>query len=1401
MEILLTAALLLLLVLCCGSLRQCEESFAACLIKTLEFDIPDTSSTIGFETFRLKNLKCNQGEIGGLESSYVFPLGLNGALSDVKLHCDGIYSYGALGGRVYAAISISSLAIDTSIATSPTSQYPVELSSLSCSLSAFAIKLSFTGGITGSVLNLISPLVESIIKDNVKSMACSKLSQFVSVDGTNMLVERLDPMIKRLIELGQPDSEGPGDNMTTAGYVHWGDSIVSTANRFIFDDYSGHIGQCFFGDTDESQILRTETTTTKFNPPPVPMDSIISYYTHGTGKFSMLLSDKAILPVPSPVTPNSVIQFTEVSVAGLESATVLDIIRPSLHSNISLSNSLYVDHLEIKLFFSFCSDINNIQVCDNKNSSVIAKLSNVTVDMNCSVGAVQSILNTLTLDELTSIPFWMSTVDFFNITSLSVNSTVDSIVIRGANTDDQSFRGGKLTSDLDSGISYLMDNALKLFVSDYTDLVDSVISAAVQGPVRHTVNLAIIEMLKKHKQINRQLEYIKEDINDIGKQGDKLVINWADFPPLVLFRDVASTVTADDLNHFIECLVNKGLSGSDEVTARGIQATQHTRSQINHRHQVDNMPARSTSEHDYQVQDGVLRVSGLDSLFDVTVLAPFPANGPKPHNILTSAGMGTCNNDICRPLDFHYAQPSKKFNGNVRDNGDFDSVSVSLENLDFQLEVLAELTMGAYRSLQVSQLGKPGCLFSVFQKLAIENLALEISQAKVNIGMGYSVDMENANDLEASDPKTLDLTKSVQKLFKMLGQQGTIDQINNVMTQYSKYSKDICVGKDSSGPQGTAHRISSKVEGGEHNDWTASMSIIGTCVVSSLLFLLLVARYYKGRIEEPRVSDISYSLMHSTFADSDVEMRSKEETGSSQSALDRTVNGRICRAITRNTNSPLCLQTELSLLMRLFIPLAILGNIALFVYSNCCMNAVAVLITLSSGVFKSVPVPVLAFGLLGTIVSMWEAKVYLLAILVAFLSGLWPYIKLLCLLYCWVIPPPLPTGIILSEQKSFPFYGLELHPQHRYRVLRAVEILGKWGLLDFYVMVLMMCAFHLNLQVTQPEGSALFGPILIEVLVQPNFGFFSFLLATMASHALSHMVLACHRHVVSIVPVNFDFSSTTSEDVDTLTPTTDSIATRKNCHLFDIKFLVPHHCFPQKDKVKDALQGNFSHLSDDSHLEDDLLQPINIDPPSSHSVIQLTLLGERAIIGHIIMFMIVIIVATSMFSFSFEFKGLVGWILEKQGQGKNIVKYSFDSVGSRMQEAAGLVKNSGPGPVPNVPGLKTQIICMQMCYFAFGLVAPLLQLSIILYIWLVPLSLPHLASAQLIADTVGAWTALDVFCLSIAAALLEIRQFASFIVGDHCGDIDSIASYFIPPQGGQEMKCFDVVTSLSMVSL
>jgi uncharacterized paraquat-inducible protein A len=67
---------------------------------------------------------------------------------------------------------------------------------------------------------------------------------------------------------------------------------------------------------------------------------------------------------------------------------------------------------------------------------------------------------------------------------------------------------------------------------------------------------------------------------------------------------------------------------------------------------------------------------------------------------------------------------------------------------------------------------------------------------------------------------------------------------------------------------------------------------------------------------------------------------------------------------------------------------------------------------------------------------MWDAKVYALATLIAFFSGLWSYIKLVTMLLCWSIPPGL------------------LSISYRQTSLVVLDVLGKWSLIDSFVMIL-----------------------------------------------------------------------------------------------------------------------------------------------------------------------------------------------------------------------------------------------------------------------------------------------------------------------------------------------------------
>eukprot|EP00596_Hydrurales_sp_CCMP1899_P009730 CAMPEP_0119040798 /NCGR_PEP_ID=MMETSP1177-20130426/10836_1 /TAXON_ID=2985 /ORGANISM="Ochromonas sp, Strain CCMP1899" /LENGTH=1435 /DNA_ID=CAMNT_0007006205 /DNA_START=495 /DNA_END=4805 /DNA_ORIENTATION=+ len=1248
--------------------------------------------------------------------------------------------------------------------------YPAVLKPSDCMMDSLTIKLIFSGGITGAVLNMISPLVDALIRDNVKDLVCTKLSELISDDGTAMVVDEIDPIIRTLMEQGHPDPHHSSDENASKGYVHWASSALGQAHQYIFKDNSRRLGDCFFGDK-----RRTETNILSSNKHslPVPMDTILNYVTNGTGIFSIDLGTSAVLPIPSTVGSNSFFRFTRLSILGLDSLTILDMLQPSTLSNFTLGSILYFNRLDVIVAFNFCSDIQNVQVCDNNNSTLLVTLVNVTLNVDILLGAVESRLNSLHLDDLTSLDYWLSTVDFMNATSLSLQSSVEGIKIRGSESQS--------TTNLDSGISDLLNDFLLLFLSDYKELLNSIIYAAAQGPVRGVINEYIRAQFISHQVNYQKLRRLESDKSVSRKDDD--VIKWAVFEPLSLFQAVAQKITTRDLNGFLECL------------------TQERSNSLTNTYRTLSNPALLSSYHsktDNQLVSGVnksdaVHVSGLNSFYDFSILNPFPVdNIKKGYDLDSTVGLGGCDNIECNPLILHYSSNSKGHTVDTTYNNEIsiDSATVSAKNLHFKLEILSELTMGAYRSLQLKEAARPECMIAVMQKLEIQSLELQLTEAILSMKSD-----------DTTEDKILDLTKSIHNLFKLLGSDSSLRQINHFLTQYSQQAKIDCIienGGDT--PTDLKPSSSSESEGSmakERIEWNAGFFIICVFLILGVGFLFTTYRQkkYVHVHEKDDIFEGSYSPLIDVGSSDDIDMEYKDRIDGAYH-LYRRHNKEVKefeknpRALNTNYDvTPLCMSRELSLLTRVLLPITIIVNIALFLYSNICINAVVVIITLSSGTYSSLPESVFAFGLLGTVVSMWEAQVYPLAILVAFLSGLWPYIKLLNMACCWILPA------------SPPLAGPSISLNSRIWILRTIEMLGKWGLLDFYVMVLMMCAFHLNLLLSVTNTQV--PKALVEVLVQPNFGFFSFLLATMLSHILSHVVIACHEHVIS-TSVMKDSRSNNLDDSKTSAYT--GIWTSR---LIDSEILV-HLKYLRLDSSTVGEENDGASVDIDS-CNDCIDDNDKVDSDSSsstslnsviytHAKIRISERGKYLLVTLLLLTMVGIAVSTSLLSFRFEFQGLVGRLLEQEGKGKSIIAYSFDSVGWAMWEAAGLSSDSigQKQGNPNVYGLQSQIICMQICYFLFGLLAPLLLIIVLLIVWLLPLTPLGLDTLLRMAGTVGAWSALDVFCVSIAAALLEIRQFASFMVGNSCSDIDSLSIYLLPPKAGQGRTCFDVVATLSL---
>ena len=138
--------------------------------------------------------------------------------------------------------------------------------------------------------------------------------------------------------------------------------------------------------------------------------------------------------------------------------------------------------------------------------------------MNCSVGAIQNKLSSMHRNDLFSSKFWFSAVDFFNISSLSLKSKAKSIAVQYVDTIYDASQIGTRTSNLDTGIEYLMDNALHLLVSECKDLTESVIAAAVQGPARRIANHHIAALLAQHKSaLQHQDTKYSQDTKDSSR--------------------------------------------------------------------------------------------------------------------------------------------------------------------------------------------------------------------------------------------------------------------------------------------------------------------------------------------------------------------------------------------------------------------------------------------------------------------------------------------------------------------------------------------------------------------------------------------------------------------------------------------------------------------------------------------------------------------------------------------------------------------------------------------------------------------------------------------------------------------------------------------------------------------
>eukprot|EP00929_Paragymnodinium_shiwhaense_P028983 TRINITY_DN16711_c0_g1_i1.p1 TRINITY_DN16711_c0_g1~~TRINITY_DN16711_c0_g1_i1.p1 ORF type:complete len:1154 (-),score=160.20 TRINITY_DN16711_c0_g1_i1:262-3723(-) len=202
----------------------------------------------------------------------------------------------------------------------------------------------------------------------------------------------------------------------------------------------------------------------------------------------------------------------------------------------------------------------------------------------------------------------------------------------------------------------------------------------------------------------------------------------------------------------------------------------------------------------------------------------------------------------------------------------------------------------------------------------------------------------------------------------------------------------------------------------------------------------------------------------------------------------------------------LAFHPRVPIFLKISLPVFTVATILGFLGANLGAGAVVhAYITVNGETVMELP-PVFQFSLLSTINDFYHAEAWVLMVVIALFSGIWPYVKLLMCMAVWFAPVK------------------KLSLEKRMQMLNFLDAYGKWSFVDSIFLIVFSVAFKidlgLDLKTLPPEVKEAFKDLgqdpLVRVMVVPAFGFHAFLIATIASLALGMVLTATNRYALRI---------------------------------------------------------------------------------------------------------------------------------------------------------------------------------------------------------------------------------------------------------------------------------------------
>jgi hypothetical protein len=425
------------------------------------------------------------------------------------------------------------------------------------------------------------------------------------------------------------------------------------------------------------------------------------------------------------------------------------------------------------------------------------------------------------------------------------------------------------------------------------------------------------------------------------------------------------------------------------------------------------------------------------------------------------------------------------------------------------------------------------------------------------------------------------------------------------------------------------------------------------------------------------------------------------------------------KGLNRNTQA-MFMSKDVPILARIMIPIVVLGNIALFISGHLSLGAAVNIEVTLAGQKISIN-NFFEFSLAHSTVQMWEGGAHVLAIIIAILSGLWPYVKQLLVLCMWFLPPRL----VSVQSRGKMFYWL--------------DVLGKWSVIDIFVLVITMVAFRLSI-----DSPASLSPILsslysVDLMIIPQWGLYAMMIAQLLSHVISHFLMHYHRRIVEAGMMRGVGKELSSIRIDR--DEGYSVVTEDNGSM------VEQPTFRNRSNPKSALRH--------------CIYKVERSSKGNNLIIRSWVEAVLVIIGISSMFLFVL--GCVLPSFQIELLGLVGVAVELGQAGVNAAnKYSIFQAASVLLDLAKYLNTLGDWMGLTALSLLTTI---STC------IVPVVQTLSMFGLWFIPMHFDSRVRKKLVffVEILKAWQYVEVYLLALLIATWQIGGISKFFFNDVVG--------------------------------